>query len=41
MTRFGGVHTIMPAPFTEDGVLDLASLETLTEFLIAHVFTDG
>ncbi len=34
MTRFGGVHTIMPTPFTDDGALDLPSLETLTEFLI-------
>jgi 4-hydroxy-tetrahydrodipicolinate synthase len=32
--RFQGVHTIMPTPFKEDGSLDLASLETLTEFLI-------
>lgn len=36
MTAFGGVHTIMPTPFTEDGALDLASLETLTEFLIGR-----
>lgn len=34
MKTFSGVHTIMPTPFTEDGALDLASLETLTEFLI-------
>ncbi len=32
--RFGGVHTIMPTPFTEAGELDLPSLERLTEFLI-------
>jgi|SRR5690606_18991200 len=32
--RFGGVHTIMPTPFTDDGALDLASLERLTDFLI-------
>lgn len=32
--RFGGVHTIMPTPFTEGGALDLPSLESLTEFLI-------
>ena len=34
MTRFSGVHTIMPTPFADDGSLDLASLETLTDFLI-------
>lgn len=34
MTRFSGVYTIMPTPFTDDGALDLASLETLTDFLI-------
>ncbi len=32
--RFGGVHTIMPTPFTDAGALDLHSLERLTEFLI-------
>lgn len=32
--RFGGVHTIMPTPFTEAGALDLPSLERLTDFLI-------
>src|SRR5690606_22757555 len=32
--RVGGVHTIMPTPFTDDGALDLASLERLTDFLI-------
>ncbi len=32
--RFGGVHTIMPTPFTTAGQLDLPSLERLTEFLI-------
>lgn len=32
--RFGGVHTIMPTPFTPDGALDLDSLERLTDFLI-------
>jgi 4-hydroxy-tetrahydrodipicolinate synthase len=32
--RFGGVHTIMPTPFTEAGELDLPSLERLTDFLI-------
>ncbi len=36
MTTFGGVHTIMPTPFTEDGALDLPSLESLTEFLIGR-----
>lgn len=34
MSRFSGVHTIMPTPFGADGSLDLASLETLTDFLI-------
>jgi len=34
MSKFNGVHTIMPTPFTDDGALDLASLATLTEFLI-------
>ena len=34
MTRFSGVYTIMPTPFTDDGALDLASLETLTDCLI-------
>lgn len=32
--RFGGVHTIMPTPFTDSGALDLPSLERLTDFLI-------
>lgn len=32
--RLRGVHTIMPTPFTGHGELDLASLESLTEFLI-------
>ncbi len=32
--RFGGVHTIMPTPFTDAGELDLPSLERLTDFLI-------
>lgn len=32
--RFGGVHTIMPTPFTSAGELDLDSLESLTDFLI-------
>lgn len=32
--RFGGVHTIMPTPFTNEGELDLPSLERLTDFLI-------
>jgi 4-hydroxy-tetrahydrodipicolinate synthase len=34
--RFGGVHTIMPTPFTDAGALDLKSLERLTEFLIGR-----
>lgn len=34
MSRFTGVHTIMPTPFTDTGDLDLPSLERLTEFLI-------
>lgn len=34
MSRFSGVHTIMPTPFKEGGALDLVSLETLTEFLV-------
>lgn len=34
--RFGGVHTIMPTPFTDTGDLDLPSLERLTEFLIGR-----
>lgn len=34
MSPFGGVHTIMPTPFADDGALDLASLERLTDFLI-------
>lgn len=33
-SRFSGVHTIMPTPFTQDGALDKASLERLTDFLI-------
>lgn len=32
--RMTGVHTIMPTPFEDDGALDLASLERLTDFLI-------
>lgn len=32
--RFSGVYTIMPTPFKDDGALDLASLETLTDFLV-------
>lgn len=38
--RFGGVHTIMPTPFTVDGQLDLASLERLTDFLV-NLGVDG
>ena len=34
MSRFSGVYTIMPTPFGDDGSLDLASLETLTDFLV-------
>jgi 4-hydroxy-tetrahydrodipicolinate synthase len=34
MSRFSGVHTIMPTPFTDQGDLDLPSLEHLTEFLV-------
>lgn len=34
MNRFSGVHTIMPTPFKDDGSLDAASLETLTDFLV-------
>jgi 4-hydroxy-tetrahydrodipicolinate synthase len=34
MKRFTGVHTIMPTPFSEEGALDLSSLERLTEFLV-------
>lgn len=34
MSRFSGVYTIMPTPFNDDGSLDLASLETLTDFLV-------
>lgn len=34
MARFTGVHTIMPTPFDDEGMLDLASLERLTEFLV-------
>lgn len=34
--RFGGVHTIMPTPFSDDGALDLPSLERLTDFLIGR-----
>jgi 4-hydroxy-tetrahydrodipicolinate synthase len=34
MSRFQGVYTIMPTPFKDDGKLDLASLETLTDFLV-------
>lgn len=37
--RLTGVHTIMPTPFSDDGALDLASLERLTDFLIAWVST--
>ena len=32
--RFSGVHTIMPTPFTDDGRVDLESLESLTDFLV-------
>lgn len=32
--RLQGVYTIMPTPFTDDGSLDLASLERLTDFLV-------
>lgn len=35
LERFGGVHTIMPTPFTAEGEVDVASLERLTEFLIS------
>ena len=31
--RFGGVHTIMPTPFTPEGALDEPSLARLTAFL--------
>ncbi len=34
MSKFHGVHTIMPTPFTDAGALDIESLATLTEFLI-------
>lgn len=34
--RFGGVHSIMPTPFTDDGRLDLESLESLADFLVAR-----
>lgn len=34
MSRFTGVHTIMPTPFTDGGELDQASLARLTEFLV-------
>lgn len=34
-TKFSGVYTIMPTPFTDDGALDLASLERLTDFLVS------
>lgn len=34
MSRFTGVHTIMPTPFRDGGELDLASLERLTDFLV-------
>jgi 4-hydroxy-tetrahydrodipicolinate synthase len=34
MSRFQGVYTIMPTPFKDDGKLDVASLETLTQFLV-------
>lgn len=34
MNRFSGVHTIMPTPFTDEGRLDPASLETLSDFLV-------
>lgn len=33
-SRFGGVHTIMPTPFTDEGRVDLESLVGLTEFLV-------
>lgn len=32
--HFSGVYTIMPTPFTAEGLLDLPSLERLTNFLI-------
>lgn len=32
--RFSGVHTIMPTPFTDEGALDVKSLEQLTDFLV-------
>lgn len=34
MSRFSGVYTVMPTPFGDDGSLDLASLETLTDFFV-------
>lgn len=34
-TDFRGVYTIMPTPFTDEGALDLESLERLTHFLIS------
>lgn len=39
-TRFHGVYTIMPTPFTDNGALDLPSLERLTDFLI-NLGVDG
>ena len=36
MSEFSGVYTIMPTPFKDDGSLDLASLETLTDFLVGR-----
>lgn len=38
--RFGGVHVIMPTPFTNEGRLDLESLESLTGFLV-NLGVDG
>jgi 4-hydroxy-tetrahydrodipicolinate synthase len=35
MSPFQGVYTIMPTPFSNDGRLDLKSLETLTRFLVS------
>lgn len=34
-TNFCGVYTIMPTPFTDEGALDLGSLERLTDVLIS------
>jgi 4-hydroxy-tetrahydrodipicolinate synthase len=35
----GGVYTVVPTPFTEDGALDLPSLERLITFLVARGVT--